>query len=379
MQSFPMFLRTTGRRVVIVGGGEQAAQKARLVLKTDAVLIIAAPELGPELAGRVASGRATHHFDPIDPALFENTAIVFVATGCAGADSAIHAIARAGGAIVNVVDRPELCDAITPAIVDRDPVVVAIGTEGTAPVLSRRIKTEIETILSPRLGAFAALAGRLRGAVAQGIPQEARRSFWAWAFGGAPMRMHELGDEAGAATLLQTALASRRVPEDAGHGHFALVGAGPGARDLLTLRAVHRLQEADLICYDRRIDPDVLELARRDAERVVVGKEAEALAWLPDPICKQALAEAAKGRRVVQLVPGDPAAPARVRKAFNAARSAGVTVEVVPGLAVIPSLERNPAEHGETGESPRAIAPYRSNDAPMDGSRTVRTDTSLVC
>jgi len=180
MKSFPMFIRTSERRVVIVGGGEQAAQKARLMQKTDALICLCAPELNPELAALVSKDKAQHITDPITKATFKDCAMTFIASGCPGIDVAIHAIAKDAGALVNVVDRPALCDAITPSIVDRDPVVIAIGTEGTAPVLGRSIKTQIERSLSPRIGAFAALAGRLRGAVAQNIPQNARRAFWAF-------------------------------------------------------------------------------------------------------------------------------------------------------------------------------------------------------
>ena len=270
MKSFPMFIRMENRRVVIVGGGEQAAQKSRLVLKTEAALDIIAEEIDDELTAIVQSGRARHLRGPITRAQFRDAALVFIGTGCPAIDASIHAIAKDAGALVNVVDQPELCDATTPSIVDRDPVVVAIGTEGTAPVLGRSIKTEIEKMLDPRLGSFAALAGRLRTAVAHRIPKEERRDFWRWAFNGAPWASFKRGAEREAIELLKSALGGSYDKETG--GQIALVGAGPGARDLLTLRAVERLQEADVIFYDRLVDPMVLELARRDAERVYVGK-----------------------------------------------------------------------------------------------------------
>ena len=238
MQSFPMFIRTTGRRLIIAGGGEQAAQKARLMLKTDAALVLLAPELDAELKDLVATGRATQITGAITPASFDNAALVFIATGCPGVDAALHALAKAGGAQVNVVDQPALCDMTTPSVVDRDPVVVAIGTEGTAPVLARQIKTQVEQMLDPTLGPFAALAGRLRGAVAANIPKTDRRAFWRWVFAEQPWQMHRSGQQRAAADLLKQTIATRDVPP--AQGHIALVGAGPGARDLLTLRAVQR-------------------------------------------------------------------------------------------------------------------------------------------
>ncbi len=156
MKTFPMFLQMAGRRVVIMGGGEQAAQKARLILKTEATVEIWSATFDAELSDLAASGRVTLHDGPITPHSFSDTALAFIATGCPGADMALHVLAKEGGAIVNVVDQPQLCDAITPSIVDRDPVVVAIGTEGTAPVLARQIKTKVEEMLEPRLGDFAA-------------------------------------------------------------------------------------------------------------------------------------------------------------------------------------------------------------------------------
>ena len=296
MKSFPMFIRTSGRCVVIAGGGEQAAQKARLILKTDARIVLAAPALEDELLGLVETGRAQQHTGPITRALFEGAAMAFIATGCPGIDASLQAVAQ-GACPVNVVDQPELCDITTPSLVDRDPVVVAIGTEGTAPVLARQLKTRLEESLPPTLGGLAALSGRLRGSVARSVPRAKRRAFWAWVFSGAPARLWAQGAERAAAQSVKDAIAAGGAPE-AQAGAISLVGAGPGARDLLTLRAVQRLQEADVIFYDRLVDEEVLELARRDAERVFVGKHVGANAWPQERINALILAEARKGRRV---------------------------------------------------------------------------------
>ena len=270
MKSFPMFLRTTGRRVVIAGGGETAAQKARLILKTDARIVLAAPNLEPELQGLVADGRAEWNSEPITAALFDDAAMAFIGTGCPGADASLHALARAARCPVNVVDQPDLCDMTTPAIVD---------------------------------------GGRQRGHGARSDP-----------------------------------------PEGDIKGRIALVGAGPGARDLLTLRAVEYLQEADVIFYDRLVDPDVLELARRDAERVYVGKVVGAHDWPQDRITAAILAEARKGRRVVRLKSGDPGVFGRATEEIEAARAAGLPVEIVPGVtaacAAAARLGRSLTERG---------------------------------
>ncbi|MEL6479595.1 MAG: NAD(P)-dependent oxidoreductase [Pseudomonadota bacterium] len=299
MKTFPMFLTMTGRRVVILGGGEQAAQKTRLMLKTEARIEILADELDPELADLARDGRVAQISGAAD--VFSDTALVFVATGCAGADAAWHALAKSAGAVVNVVDRPDLCDAMTPSIVDRDPVVVAIGTEGAAPVLARQIKTRMEELLEPRLGDLAALAARLRAEVAHRVAQPERRALWRWVFGGAPRRLHATGAEREAARLIKQAIAAGKAPEVEA-GTLSLVGANPSP-DLMTLRGVQRMQEADVIFHDRALGTALLELARRDAERVSFAGDPSAEHWPVSKTVERAIAHAARGERVVILTP----------------------------------------------------------------------------
>ena len=372
MQAFPMFIRTTGRRVVIVGGGEQAAQKARLLLKTDAQLVLVADTLEDELQGLVASGRAEHVTAPTIE-VFDDAAMAFVGTGCPGLDAAVHGLAKAARCPVNVVDQPDLCDLTTPAIVDRDPIVVAIGSEGTSPVLTREIKTQLERTLPQSLGGLAALAGRLRPSVSRQVPRAGRRAFWAWVFKGAPRATWVRGAEREAARAIKDAIAAGGAPEAASAGQISLVGAGPGARDLLTLRAVERLQEADVIFYDRLVDEEVLELARRDAERVFVGKHVGAHSWPQDRINRMIVAEAAKGRRVVRLKSGDPGIFGRAGEEIDAARAAGIPVEVVPGVtaaaAAGASLGRSLTERGVANTLVLATGTGRADDPLPDATR----------
>lgn len=379
MQSFPMFLKMAGRRVVIVGGGEQAAQKSRLMLKTEAAITIVAPTLDDELSALVNKGRATHHDGAIAPDLFRDTALVFIATGCPAVDRAIHALAKDAGATVNVVDQPALCDATTPSIVDRDPVVVAIGTEGTAPVLGRAIKTQIEQTLDPRLGAYASLAGRLRDAVAAKVAKENRREFWRWAFHDAPWLAFKRGAEREAAELLKTAIDDGDLRSG---GTISLVGAGPGARDLLTLRAVERLQNADVIFYDRLVDPDVLELARRDAERVYVGKVVGAHAIPQNQINALVVAEARKGRRVVRLKSGDPAIFGRLTEEVEAAKLHNIPVEVIPGVtaasAAAAAQGQSLTERGRIDSVVLATGTLQDDGAFPDWGRHAAKGTRIV-
>ncbi|MEJ6392700.1 siroheme synthase CysG [Gymnodinialimonas sp. 2305UL16-5] len=382
MKSFPMFIRTTGRRVIIVGGGEQAAQKARLILKTDAQILLIWPELEPELQGLVEDGRAEWHRGTVEAALFEGAAMAFVATGCPGSDGAIHALVTAARCPVNVVDRPDLCDITTPSLVDRDPVVVAIGTEGTAPVLARQIKTQVEQMLAPNLGGLAALAGRLRGAVAQGVPRAKRRGFWRWVFDGEPRRDWTRGAERDAAKVLKAAIAAGQAPDQREDGLITLVGAGPGAKDLLTLRAVARLQEADVIFYDRLVDEEVLELARRDAERVYVGKVVGANAWPQDKINALIVAEARKGLRVVRLKSGDPGVFGRAGEEITAAEAAGIKVDIVPGVtaacAAAASAGLSLTERGKTDTLVLSTGMARPGAPLPDAARHVGPGTTFA-
>ncbi len=331
MKTFPMFLQMAGRRVVIAGGGEQAAQKTRLILKTEAEIVILAPELDDELAALFSAGKVLHDPSPITAAHFKDAALVFVATGCPGIDAALHAVAKDAGAVVNVVDQPHLCDAITPSIVDRDPVVVAIGTEGTAPVLARQIKTQMEQMLEPRLGDLAALAGRLRDAAAMRLQPRKRRDLWRWVFNSSPREAFARGAEREAASLIKDAIQTGEFGAEKG-GSVALVGAGPGAKDLITLRGVQRLQEADIIFYDRLVDPEVLDLARRDAERVFVGKQPGCHSWPQDKITATLVNAAKQGQRVVRLKCGDPGIFARGAEEIEALEAEGIPFEIVPGV-----------------------------------------------
>ncbi|WP_333830205.1 siroheme synthase CysG [Pararhodobacter sp.] len=378
MKTFPMFLQMEGRRVVIVGGGEQAAQKTRLMLKTEAALTLVTPTPDPELAELIARGRV-QQVTELSAGIFRDAALVFIATGCPALDTAAHALAKSVGALVNVVDRPALCDATTPSIIDRDPVVVAISTEGTAPVLARQLRARIETMLEPGLGSLAALAGRLRPEVARRIPHSERRFFWDWVFSGPPRQAIARGAAREAAALIKETLAHGPAPVQ---GSIALVGAGPGAADLLTLRALRLMQEADVIFYDRLVDPSVLELARRDAERVFVGKEVGACSWPQDRINAVVVAAARQGKRVVRLKSGDPGIFGRLTEELEAARAAGIAVEIVPGVtaasAASASLGRALTERGETDRLVLATATCRPGDPDPDWAAMIAPGTTLA-
>lgn len=265
MRYFPMFLDMAGRTVLLAGGGEQIAQKARLLKRTEARLALMAEELIPELRDLVEAGRAAHVAADLAPEAIDGADYVFIATEDDDLDAEIADHARGAGAVVNMIDKPDQCDMITPALVDRDPVVVAIGTEGAAPVLAKAIKTSLEQMLPGSLGPFIAMIGRQRDLVAASVEGERRLAFWNWAVKGAPWRRWLAGDEAGAEAMIAEAASDGGAPQGAAGG-FSMIEI-PAAPDLAPLRAVQRLQEAAVILHPKGIDEGLFDLARRDALR----------------------------------------------------------------------------------------------------------------
>jgi len=266
MKNFPMFLKMAGRRVLVLGGGEQAAQKVRLILKTEAEIIVVAHEICAELQSYLKEGRITHIDQDVTVELMQTAILVFSATGCAGAGGAHAAIAKAANTVINVVDMPEICEAITPSIVDRDPLVVAIGTEGCAPILGRQTKSKIETVLEPDLGNLVAFAGRMRAQVAQRVKMENRRNFWNWVFNGSPRQEFKKGNARRAYKIIEQRIADFDQDNPL-QGEFVHIHSENGDPEMLRLGDVAKLQEADVIFYQKGIHEDVLEMARRDAER----------------------------------------------------------------------------------------------------------------
>lgn len=329
INAFPVFMRVAGRAVVIVGEGDEALAKARLMGETSAALKVIAQRPSAELAAWAAGAGVDILPLPYEPFLIEGAALAFAATGNEDLDRRISDDARRLGVPVNAVDRPECCDFFTPALVNRAPVVVAVGTEGAAPVLAQMIRARIDRMLSPALGPLAILAASLRAAVENLLPKGAvRRAFWSEFFAGAPARAMEVGhaDEARAAAA---ELLARR---GAYGGHVSLVGAGPGAEDLITLRAQRLLLQADVIVHDALVPDAVVALGRRDAERIAVGKRKGCHSKTQSEINDLLVSLARDGRKVVRLKSGDPLVFGRAGEEMQALRDAGVSYEIVPGV-----------------------------------------------
>lgn len=329
MRYFPVFADLQNADVLVVGGGEQAAQKVRLLQKTSAHISVVAEDANAELRGLAATGAIRLIARELSGSDLDGVRLAYVATGDRERDEAISALAWSRGIPVNVVDSPELSTFITPAIVDRDPVVVAIGTEGAAPVLARDLKSKLETLLPAKLGALAVRAQGLRELIHSRIADNGvRRRLWERLLLG-PFRHAVLsGTDDNAdrilAAELQGAAASR--------GRVALIGCGPGDPDLLTLKAVQRLQEADVLVVDRLVNPAILEYARRDAERIYVGKTPGGASTSQEQINRILVREATAGKVVARLKGGDPLIFGRAAEEMAALQAAHIEVEVVPGV-----------------------------------------------
>lgn len=331
MRYFPVFLDTRARPVLVVGGGETAVAKLRLLSKSDAAITVFAPHPAPEILAWAAAGALTVEARPLTPGDVAANALVYAAEDDADRDARTRAIGRSAGALVNVVDNLTDSDFLTPAIVDRDPVTVAIGTEGAAPVLARRIKADVEAMLPAALGQLTRIARGFRDHAARLPAGRARRAFWSrFFFGRGPDALRD-GGTGGAEAALESLFADAGAAGPAS-GRVVFVGAGPGDPDLLTRKALAALHDADVVIHDRLVSAEILELARREARLIEAGKTGFGQSWLQDDINAEMVRQAAEGQLVVRLKGGDPTIFGRLDEETAALRAAGVPFEVVPGI-----------------------------------------------
>lgn len=318
LNTFPLSFKVKGKRIIIVGGTDEALNKVRLVAKTTASIEIYSRHIETDFSGFAVTvyERALRVED------IAGAALVFVAEEGADAELA-KAEARRLGIPLNVVDVPGECDFYTPSIVDRAPLTVAISTEGDAPVLARLVRAQIEALLAPGIGRIAALAGGLRHRVESLIHDgAARRRFYE------DLVTTPSIDHAGAETLL-----AAHAAKGAGQGVVWLIGAGPGAEDLLTLRAQRLLQQADVIVHDQLVPAAVVEMGRRDAEQICVGKARGHHSFSQAQINTLIVRLAGEGKKVARLKSGDPMIFGRAGEEIAALRRAGIGYEVVPGVS----------------------------------------------
>ena len=330
MQYLPVCLQVRNSPVVLVGGGTIATRKARLLLRAGANLNVVAPEITDELQQLLVEHGGNWQQSLYCETDLHGRMLVVAATPDRRVNEQIHADATALNLPVNVVDSPELCTFIFPSIVDRDPLLIAISSSGRSPVLARQLRRKIEALVPAGYGRLASFAGRFRDRVKAAIPEESpRRLFWEQVMEGTVAEQVMGGRESRAEELLDELL-----KDTAEHhtGEVYLIGAGPGDPDLMTFKAVRLLQSADVVLYDRLVSEGILEMSRRDAERVYVGKRRDNHA-LPQGEINQLLLNLAKeGKRVVRLKCGDPFIFGRGGEEIELLARHRIPFQVVPGI-----------------------------------------------
>ncbi|MHB1141748.1 MAG: siroheme synthase CysG [Sulfuricaulis sp.] len=332
MDFLPIFLNLRQRPCAVIGGGEVASRKITLLLAAGARVTVYSPALGETLQRWREEGKIAYVAQEFRPEMLEGCELVIAATDDVAVNRRVSEAARARGIPVNVVDQPELCTFIMPSIIDRSPVTIAVSTGGRSPVLARLIRARLESLIPAGYGGLAKLVTAFRDKVKQTFKHPPlRRRFWEEVLQGRIAELVYSGQDQAAAKALQERIDSvdgNKTPV----GEVYLVGGGPGDPDLLTFRALRLMQEADVVVYDRLVSPAVLELVRRDAERIYAGKERDNHAIPQEDINHLLVRLAKEGKRVVRLKGGDPFIFGRGGEEIDTLAAEGIPFQVVPGI-----------------------------------------------
>ncbi|MFU8830884.1 MAG: siroheme synthase CysG [Wenzhouxiangella sp.] len=356
-------MQLRNRQVLVLGGNETAVRKTRRLLAAGARVDIVFEQGVETITQWAAAGKVRHLARRFAPALIDAHCLILVAEASTEDLETVSAQARNRGIPLNVVDRPDYCTALIPAVVDRNPIMIAIGTGGRAPELARMIRSRLEQLLPASLGPLAAMADTLKMQLRHRFPKPApRRRFLDWLFNDAPARAIENGQHEQAMQLAQTALQAE--PEQAGSapsGSVALVGAGPGDPELLTLKALRLIQAADVIVHDGLVDPRILEYARRDAELIDVAKRRGFHRASQQDIQAILVEQARSGARVVRLKGGDPMVFGRGGEELEDLRQHGIDYQVVPGITAAVACAAYagiPLTHRDHAQSVRLVTAH---------------------
>lgn len=380
MDFLPLFHNLRGRRVLVVGGGEVALRKARLLAEAGATLRVVAPRIEAELRALLechAGESIPRGYAQED---LQDCALIVAATDDDQLNARISRDATALNLPVNVVDAPALCSVVFPAIVDRSPLMVAVCSGGDAPVLTRLMRARLETLIPASYGRLARLAQKFRAAVKQRIADvQQRRVFWEELFQGDIAERVLSGREAEAEQLLVDRLAGNSQRE---LGEVYLVGAGPGDPDLLTFRALRLMQQADVVLYDRLVAPAIVDMCRRDAERVYVGKRRSEHALPQDEINQQLVVLAKQGKRVLRLKGGDPFIFGRGGEEIEELAAEGIPFQVVPGITAASGCAAYagiPLTHRDYAQSVRFVTGHlKDNSCNLPWADLVAPGQTLV-
>ncbi|HHQ4642603.1 TPA: siroheme synthase CysG [Aeromonas veronii] len=364
MDYLPIFCRLDNKPVLLVGGGEVAERKARLLLDAGAQLTVVAPDLDPELAELAANGSIEWLAGEFAPQQLTGKWLVVAATDRREVNALVYQSANQARIFANVVDDPKRSSFIMPSIIDRSPLMVAISSGGKAPVLARLLREKLEALLPQHLGAVATFAGSLRERVkARFAIMGERRRFWERLLGADRLgQALARGDHASANQLADNLFAD----ESQTAGEVVLVGAGPGDPGLLTLHALRQMQQADVVVYDRLVSDEVMALVRRDAKRIFVGKQAGNHCVPQEGINQLLLEEAKKGQRVVRLKGGDPFIFGRGGEELETLVGTGIGFQVVPGITAASGCAAYagiPLTHRDHAQSVRFVTAHGKGGA----------------
>ncbi len=380
MDFLPVFLRLQQQRVLLVGGGQVALRKARLLLRAQAELTVVAGHICDELAALLKPPHLGHlrNFQETD---LDGVMLVVAATDDQIVNRRVSALAHTRKLPVNVVDQPALCSFIFPSIVDRSPLLVAVSSGGSAPVLSRLLRARLETLIPSAYGTLVQLLGRHRDLVkGKLLNTRLRMRFWEGIINGPVAELVLSGQKEKAELLFQTTLNQNRFKLE--QGEVYLVGAGPGDPDLLTFRALRLMQQADVVLFDRLVSPEILVLVRQDAERIHVGKQRSDHTMPQEEISRLLVKLASQGKRVLRLKGGDPFIFGRGGEEISRLAEARIPFQIVPGITAASGCAAYagiPLTHRDYAHSVRFVTGHLKDDScNLDWPQLVQPGQTVV-
>ncbi len=332
MDFLPVFMNVRDRHCLVVGAGDVAGRKIRLLLQAGARVHVVAPHSAADVAAMMARGEISYREGPFEAGDLDDAMLVIAATNDSAVNEQVSTLARQANIPVNVVDAPKLCSFILPSIIDRSPVMLAVSSGGSSPVLARLLKARLESLIPGSYGRLAQLVAGYRQAIRERFrDSNQRRKFWEKVLQGPVTELMFSGQEASARQALEQAVEKGEAWVD-DRGEVYLVGAGPGDPDLLTFRALRLLQQADVVVYDRLVSQPILEMARKDADRIYVGKRRNDHALPQEEINQLLVRLAREGKRVLRLKGGDPFVFGRGGEEIDTLMDNGIFFQVVPGV-----------------------------------------------
>ncbi|WP_455426619.1 siroheme synthase CysG [Dryocola sp. LX212] len=379
MDHLPIFCQLRGRACLLVGGGDVAERKARLLLEAGALVTVNALEFTPQFQAWAQQGMLTLEQGPFSPSLLDVSWLAIAATDDDAVNQQVSDAAESRRIFCNVVDAPKQASFIMPSIIDRSPLMVAVSSGGTSPVLARLLREKLEAILPLHLGKIAGYAGTLRGRVkAKFATMGERRRFWEKFFTNDRLAQYLANEDQKAIDQETESLFNQSLDH---RGEVVLVGAGPGDAGLLTLKGLQQIQQADVVVYDRLVSDDIMNLVRRDADRVFVGKRAGFHCVPQEEINQILLQEAQKGKRVVRLKGGDPFIFGRGGEELETLCNGGIPFSVVPGITAASGCSAYsgiPLTHRDYAQSVRLVTGHLKTGGELDWHNLAAEKQTLV-